>query len=228
MRWLVGIAAVLFAVTVARAADISRLMDAELAPRIRMPAGFEMHIFARGLSGARFMTVGPDGMIYVSMPGIGAVVRLRDDPDGKAARVERVIEKLDRAHGLAFHDGKLYVAGTEKIWRVDRFRGEGAAGQAPPIVSNLPGGGHSTRTIVFGPDGKLYVSIGSSCNVCKEKDPRRAGIVRYNPEGTGEEIFASGLRNSVGIAWHPTTKELWGTDNGRDWLGDDAPPDEIN
>jgi glucose/arabinose dehydrogenase len=108
------------------------------------------------------------------------------------------------------------------------MRDGASAGQATPIVSNLPDGGHSTRTIVFGADGKLYVSIGSSCNVCKEKDPRRAAVVRYNADGTGEDIFATGLRNSVGLAWHPTTKELWGTDNGRDMLGDDVPPDEIN
>ncbi|HEY1270261.1 MAG TPA: sorbosone dehydrogenase family protein [Candidatus Binatia bacterium] len=207
------------------AADIT---DAELARRLRLPEGFEIHVFARGLSGARFMTVGPDGMIYVSLPGSGTVVRLRAD-GGSTARAERVIDGLDRAHGLAFRDGKLYVAGTRKIWRVDQFRGDSAApGRTTEIVSNLPDGGHSTRTILFGADGKLYVSIGSSCNVCKEKDPRRAAIVRYNQDGTGEEIFATGLRNSVGIAWHPVTKELWGTDNGRDWLGDDSPPEEIN
>ncbi len=220
------IIAALFFVAAGRvfAADIT---DAELARRLRLPAGFEIHVFARGLSGARFMTVGPDGMIYVSLPGSGTVVRLRSDSGGTAG-AERVITGLDRAHGLAFRDGKLYVAGTRKIWRVDQFRADGAAGRTTEIVSNLPDGGHSTRTILFGADGKLYVSIGSSCNVCKEKDPRRAAIVRYNPDGTGEEIFATGLRNSVGIAWHPVTKELWGTDNGRDLLGDDLPPEEIN
>ena len=208
------------------AADVT---DTDLARRLRLPAGFEIRIFARGLSGPRFMTVGPDGMIYVSMPGAGSVARLRDPGYGQPARIERVIQGLDRAHGLAFYEGNLYVAGTQKIWRVDRFSADGSLGAATPIVSGLPdSGGHSTRTILFGADGKLYVSIGSSCNVCKEKDPRRAAIVRYNPDGSGEEIFATGLRNSVGIAWHPVTKELWGTDNGRDWLGDDLPPDEIN
>ena len=208
------------------AADTAQLTDADLARRMRMPTGFEMRIFARGLSGARFMTVGPDGMIYVSLMGAGAIARLR--PDGNAARAERVVEGLDRPHGLAFHDGKLYVAGTRKVWRVDQLRSDGSPSRAAEIVSNLPDGGHSTRTILFGADGRFYVSIGSSCNVCKEKDPRRAAIVRYNLDGSGEELFATGLRNSVGIAWHPSSKELWGTDNGRDWLGDDSPPDEIN
>ena len=177
------------------------------------------------------MTIGPDGKLYVSIPRRGWVVRLSDsNGDGKADRVSRVARDLDRPHGLAFWQGKLYIAGTEKIWRVDRFHQRGAGSRVSTIVDKLADGGrgHWTRTILFGGDGKLYVSVGSSCNVCKEKDPRRAAIVRYNPDGTGEEIFATGLRNSVGITWHPATHELWGTDNGRDWLGDDHPPDEIN
>src|SRR5689334_18377803 len=212
----------------AAAAFPADLTDSDLSQRLRLPSGFAINIFARGLNAPRFMTVGPDGMIYVSMPSAGSIARLRESGDGQPARAERVIQGLDRAHGLAFFDGKLYVAGTQKIWRVDRLSGDGSLGAATTIVSGMPDGGHSTRTILFGADGKMYVSIGSSCNVCREKDPRRAAILRYNPDGGGEEIFASGLRNSVGIAWHPTTKDLWGTDNGRDWLGDDLPPDEIN
>jgi glucose/arabinose dehydrogenase len=209
-------------------APAADLTDADLARRLRLPAGFEIRIFASGLSAPRFMTLGPDGTMYVSLPSEGAVARLRASGDGQPARAERVIQGLDRAHGLAFYEGKLYVAGTQKIWRVDRLSGDGSSGAATAIVSGLPAGGHSTRTILFGADRKMYVSIGSSCNVCREKDPRRAAIVRYNAGGGGEEIFAAGLRNSVGIAWHPTTKELWGTDNGRDMLGDDLPPDEVN
>jgi glucose/arabinose dehydrogenase len=229
MRLLISIALLLLTFAPLPAAEISHLTDAELAQRIRLPAGFEIRVFARGLMTPRFMTVGPDNLIYVSMPSMGWVGRLRDDDgDGKVERIDRVIQDLDRPHGLAFHEGKLYVAGTQKVWRIDRFRGDGQPGQITAIVSNLSDGGHWTRTILFGPDGKLYLSVGSSCNVCKEKDPRRAAIVRYNPDGSGEEIFATGLRNSVGVAWHPVTKELWGTDNGRDWLGDDSPPDEIN
>ncbi|HEX9446108.1 MAG TPA: sorbosone dehydrogenase family protein [Candidatus Binatia bacterium] len=229
MRWLISAALLIFGLAPASAAEISHLTDAELAQRVRLPAGFEIRVFARGLIGPRFMTVGPDGMIYISMPGMGWVGRLRDDDgDGKVERVDRVIQELDRPHGLAFHDGKLYVAGTQKVWRVDAFRERDSAGKVATIVPNLTEGGHSTRTVLFGPDGKLYLSVGSSCNVCKEKDPRRAAIVRYNPDGSGEEVFATGLRNSVGIAWNPVTRELWGTDNGRDWLGDESPPDEIN
>ncbi len=213
------------------ASEAPLITDAQVAERIRLPAGFEIRVFARGIFGPRFMTVGPDKQIYVSVPGMGWVGRLRDDDgNGKAERIDRVVENLDRPHGLAFWQGKLYVAGTDKIWRIDQFREWNSSGKVTTIVPNLADGGqgHWTRTILFGNDGKLYVSIGSSCNVCKEKDARRAGIVRYNPDGSGEEIFATGLRNSVGIAWHPATRELWGTDNGRDWLGDDNPPDEIN
>src|SRR3954471_23866066 len=107
MRWLVGIAAILFTVTAARAADVSRPTDAELPQRLHLPQGFEIRVFASGLSGARFMTLGPDGMIYVSMPSAGSVGRLRMAGDGTVARVERVIQGLDRPHGLTFHDGKL-------------------------------------------------------------------------------------------------------------------------
>lgn len=228
--WQLLFFAVSLIISTSACAAESLITDQELAQRVRLPQGFEIRVFARGLFGPRFMTLGPDKKIYVSMPRMGWVGRLRDDDnDGKMERVDRVAQDLDRPHGLAFWQGKLYVAGTEKIWRVDRFRERNSAGQVTAMVSNLPsGGGHWTRTILFGPDGKLYVSVGSSCNVCKEADPRRAAIVRYNPDGTGEEIFAKGLRNSVGIAWRPATKELWGTENGRDWLGDDHPPEEIN
>ena len=231
MRLLFSVALLLLTFAPASAAEVSLMTDAELAQKVRLPTGFEISIYARGLLGPRFMSVGPDGHIFVSMPRMGWVGRLRDDDgDGKVERVDRVVQELERPHGLAFWQGKLYVAGTEKIWRIDRFREREAPGQITTIVPNLPNGGqgHWTRTILFGPDGKLYVSVGSSCNVCKEKDPRRAAIVRYNPDGSGEEVFATGLRNSVGIAWHPVTKELWGTDNGRDWLGDESPPEEIN
>jgi glucose/arabinose dehydrogenase len=110
-----------------------------------------------------------------------------------------------------------------------RWQG-GAAAQGNPevIVPNLPTGGHSTRTIGFGPDGKLYLSIGSSCNVCTERDARRAAIYQYNPDGSGERQFASGLRNAVGFVWQPGTGNLWATNNGRDGLGDDLPPETIN
>jgi glucose/arabinose dehydrogenase len=141
-----------------------------------------------------------------------------------------LLEKLNRPHGLDLREGWLYVAETDAVGRV-RFdpQARAVSGSFERIVTGLPGGGnHWSRTLRFGPDGWMYVSIGSSCNVCQEKDPRRASIVRYHPDGSGEQIYASGLRNSVGLAWRPQTRELYATDNGRDLLGDDFPPCELN
>ncbi len=195
----------------------------------QLPPGFRIEVFAGDLGSPRFMTVDPAGTLLVSIPRDGRVVALPDrDRDGRADAVVTVADGLDRPHGLAVKDGALWVAETG---RVLRFRYDQAALRAadPVIVvpSLPPGGGHWTRTIAFGPDGRLHVSVGSSCNVCREQDPRRAAIIRYEADGTGEKIFASGLRNAVGIAFHPVTGVLWATVNERDWRGDDVPPDYI-
>ena len=135
---------------------------------------------------------------------------------------------LNRPHGLAFFQGFLYVAETDAVVRFPYRAGDLTGGTREVVVRDLPsGGGHWTRTIAFGPDGKMYVSIGSSCNACDERDPRRASILQFNPAGTGERIFARGIRNAVGITFRAQTGELWATNNGRDWLGDDLPPDTI-
>jgi len=192
---------------------------------VQVPAGFAVDVYAEGLRGARFMALAPDGTPYLSLTRSGKVVELPDaNGDGRADTVITVAQGLDLPHGLAFRGDTLWVAENDKVVRL-------APGSATPevVVPNLPGrGGHFTRTIVFGPDDKLYVSVGSSCNICDESDPRRAAILRFNLDGSGGEIFAHGLRNSVGIAFDPATGELWGTNNDRDNLGDDLPPDRIN
>jgi len=199
------------------------------ADDIALPDGFKIEEYAGGLDNPRFMAISPDGVLFTADMGDGAVIALPDkNGDGKADSVNKFISGLKRPNSIAFHGGYIYVGETD---RVVRFKYEGADmphGKKEVLISGLPKKGHFTKTLGFGPDGKMYVSMGSSCNICVEEDKRRATVMRYNPDGTGEEIYASGLRNSVGLTWHPKTGELWATDNGRDWLGDNLPPDEVN
>lgn len=195
-----------------------------------IPPGFHLSVFAEGLGAARFMAFGPDGVLYVTSIHDGKVLALPDrNHDGRADQVITFAENLLSPHGLAWHDGWLYVGESHQVIRLRDTTGDLRADERQVVVPDLPAGEmHFTRTVGFGPDGGLYVSVGSSCNACKETDPRRAAILRYNPDGSGMEIYARGLRNAVGFTWHPETKELWATDNGRDWLGDDLPPDDLN
>jgi glucose/arabinose dehydrogenase len=196
---------------------------------VDLPEGFRIEIFASGLEAPRFMALSPDGVLFITALDGGEVVALPDrNKDGKADRVITFVKGLKRPHGIDFHEGYLYVGETHQVVRFKYDKFDTAPGEKEIIVPNLPTGGHFTRTVRFSPDGKMYVSVGSSCNVCQEKDERRAAILQFNPDGSDGEIFARGLRNSVGITWHPQTKEMWATDNGRDWLGDNLPPEEIN
>jgi len=199
------------------------------ADELTVPQGFQIEEFAGGLGTPRFMALSPDNALFVTVIRDGTVLALADrNNDGKADESLTFIRGLEKPHGIAFHDGYIYVGETNQIVRF-KYKGLGNnPGDKEIVVPNLPTGGHFTRTVSFGPDGKMYVSIGSSCNVCVEDNKRRATIMRFNPDGSDGEIFATGLRNSVGLTWHPRTKELWATDNGRDWLGDDLPPDEVN
>jgi len=197
---------------------------------ISLPPGFGVSIFAHSLSDPRMMALGPDGELYVAERGAGRIVRLPDrDDDGVADGTEVVARGLRTPSSIAFYvDGSLYVGETTRILRLSDPDGDGAFQEQEEVIDGLPSGGHSTRTVLFSPDGEyLYVSIGSSCNVCVEEDERRATIMRYNPDGRGGEIYAQGLRNAVGITFRPGTDELWATNNGRDWLGDDQPPETI-
>ena len=190
-----------------------------------VPAGFKVSVFADNVGGVRGLALGPGGVVYASRPGKGSIVKLPDaNRDGVADTAITVASGLNLPFGIAFRGDTMYVSETNGVKRF----GPGAA-QPVQLISGLPGGGnHWTRTLVIGPDNHLYVAIGSSCNICEEADPRRAAVVRYNLDGTGEQIFATGLRNSVGVAFNPSTGELWANNNDRDNLGDDLPPEHLN
>src|SRR6266513_210782 len=186
-------------------------------------SGFSVNLFAEGLGGARALALGPGGAVFVTLSSDGEIVRLVDaDGDGVADSRSTVLSGLSYPFGLAFRGDTLYFAEQTAVQRLD-------PGATTPVtlIPNLPSGGHVTRTIAFGPDNLLYVAVGSSCNVCDDVLPR-AAVTRYNLDGSNPHTFATGLRNSVGLAFHPTTGELWSNNNDRDGLGDDLPPEHLN
>lgn len=193
------------------------------------PAGLQVSLYATGLPSARFMALGPRGDVFVGSWTAGTVSVLLHSAGGKqAARVVTLLSGLTVPHGVAYHKGRLYVAEEGRVtsYRYDAARVRLYDGQT--VIAGLPTGGrHVTRTVGFGPDGMLYASIGSSCNECVD-DADRAVIMRYRPDGSGGQVYARGLRNAVGLAWQPGTGRLWAADNGRDLLGENIPPDEID
>lgn len=196
----------------------------------RLPPGFSMAVYANDVPKARFMRFTPKGDLLVSRPHAGDVVLLRKDNngDGKHDGIETVVEGLNRPQGMDFHQGWLYIAEREQVGRI-RFNTDRANGDYQSVITGLTGdGNHWSKTLRFGPDGMLYLAQGSTCNVCIEEDERRATVMRFNPDGSGGEIFATGLRNSVGFDWAPWDNGLYATDNGRDMLGDDFPVCELN
>ncbi|HLX82600.1 MAG TPA: PQQ-dependent sugar dehydrogenase [Terriglobales bacterium] len=194
--------------------------------KLQTPAGFHISVFAN-VDGPRMMVFSPGGVLIVSESGEGKVVALPDAAHtGKADRVVTILDGLNEPHGLGFYEGKFYVAENDKVRRYDWDETMLHASN-PKTLTQLPGsGGHSTRSLLFH-GGKMYVSAGSSCNVCIEKDPRRATVMEFNPDGSGQEIYTKGLRNAVGLALNPKTDTVWVTVNGRDMLGDDVPPETI-
>jgi glucose/arabinose dehydrogenase len=194
---------------------------------LTVPAGFGVSVFAAGLTGARLMAVSPEGMLVVAKR---AEVVALPDADGDGVAEPRVLlANMTYAHSLAFANGYLYIATTPAVLRVKWERGS-TVGTPEPIVE-LPSDRpslHTSRSLGVGPDGRLYVSIGSSCNACVEPDPRRTTIMVFDADGTNGRPFATGLRNAVGFDWDPRTRQLWAGDAGVDEMGDDAPVEEIN
>lgn len=196
--------------------------------QIQLPAGFAIELWAR-VPNARGMTWGEQGTLFVGSMSEGKVVALRLKADGGQEQFV-VASGLNRPVGVAFRAGALYVSAIDRILRFDDIENRL---QRPPepakLMAEFPSDRHhGWKFIGFGPDGWLYVPVGAPCNICEPDPDRYANIQRISPDGKKREVYARGVRNTVGFDWHPQTKELWFTDNGRDFLGDDAPPDELN
>ena len=197
---------------------------------IKLPPGFSIDVVAR-VPAARAMTWTDRGTLFVgSSDGTVHAITFSAANAGGQANVVSIAKGLGDASGVAFRNGALYVSAIDRIMRFDDIERNLQAPPQPVVVTDkLPSDRHHGRKfIAFGPDGKLYLNVGAPCNICEPDPQRYAHIERINPDGSGKEIVARGVRNSVGFDWHPRSKELWFTDNGRDMLGDDAPPDELN
>ena len=197
---------------------------------IKMPAGFSISVFAE-VEDARSLAVSPAGTVFVGNKGEDKVYAVQDtDGDNVADKKWVLASGLNMPNGVAFRDGALYIAETSKISKWENIESRLANPGKPTVVyDKYPSDAHhGWKYIAFGPDGKLYVPVGAPCNICEPNAPVYASITRMNTDGSGMEVFASGIRNTVGFTWHPETMEIWFTDNNRDSMGDDQPPCELN
>jgi glucose/arabinose dehydrogenase len=198
---------------------------------LKLPPGFTISVFAKNLGNPRVLALDPAGNLLVSLTHQGKVAALPDrDQKGRAEAVVTVAEGLERPHGLAFRNGKLYIAETERVALYDYNPTALKASNPRKIMDLPPKGRHFTRTLLFPPalGGRLLISVGSDCDTCVEKDWRYAKILAAAEDGSHLQVFAAGLRNAVFMTAHPVTGQIWVTEMGRDFLGDDLPPDEIN
>ena len=201
--------------------------------RLNLPDGFKIEVYVDGLDGARSMAMGDEGTLFVGTRNENTVYAVQDlDKDFRADHVKVLDSTLEVPNGIAFRDGSLYVAEVGRLLRYDNIESQLDNPSEPTVVyDDYPTEfHHGWKYIAFGPDNKLYVPVGAPCNICDSTvaDKRYASITRMDPDGSNREIYAHGVRNTVGFTWHPETKELWFTDNGRDMLGDDIPPCELN
>ncbi len=197
---------------------------------INLPEGFKIAVFAR-VDNARSLVLSPNGTLFVGNRSGDKVYAVQDtDGDRKADKKFVIASGLRMPNGVAFKDGDLYVAEVSKLWKYEDIETSLSNPPQPVLIyDDYPKDGHhGWKYIAFGPDGKLYVPVGAPCNICESKDERYASITRMNPDGSNREVYAKGVRNTVGFTWHPKTGEMWFTDNGRDMFGDDKPPCELN
>ena len=198
---------------------------------IKLPAGFKIDLYAADIPDARSMVMSPVGILFVGTRKAGNVYAVVDrDGDFRGDEVITLLKGLNMPNGVAFRKGSLYVAEVNRILRFDLIENRLHSPPAPVVVNGTfpRDKHHGWKYIAFGPGGMLYVPVGAPCNICETEDRRFATIMRMQPDGSQLEIFVRGVRNSVGFDWHPQTKELWFTNNGRDWMGDDLPPDTLH
>jgi glucose/arabinose dehydrogenase len=204
--------------------------DTLLLETIRLPKGFSIDLLAEGIPTARGMAVGDKGTIFVGSKSGQVTALVDDDGDFKVDSYYKLVDELEMPVGVAYRDGDLYIS---EISRITVLRDIESRLENPPALEIVNDSfptdkWHGWKFIRFSPDGLLYVPVGAPCNVCEKKDSRYSSIMRMNPDGSGLELYSSGVRNTVGFDWHPETGELWFTDNGRDWMGDNMPADELN
>lgn len=203
--------------------------DERLA-RLTMPDGFRVERFAEDLKNPRMIAVDRDGTVYVTRREVGDVLMLRDTNGDGRADVQQVVAERPQMHGIAIdRDGRrMYLTTVKEVFAAS-IQPDGKLSELEMLIDDLPDGGqHPNRTMQVGPDGRLYITVGSTCNACDETNPEHATMLRATPDGQQRTIFARGLRNTLGFAWHPRTGQLWGMDHGIDWLGNDGNREELN
>lgn len=201
----------------------------EMVNLLKVPEGWEVKVAASGLGRPRMLYTGPNGQLYITRRDGGDVLMLTDkDGDQKFDEVKTVLYDFKGVHGITMKEGFMYLCNNQQLRRYP-VKADGTLGAMELLINDLPNGGqHPNRTIAFGPDGMLYISVGTLCNDCKESDKEAATLLQVDPKTWKRSIFASGLRNTIGFDFHPTTGELWGIDNGGDGKGSDWPPEEVN